>query len=63
MSHEDLTTKMIKLLKNNPRRAIKNLAKKLGINKTAFIGYLKALENQGYIRSKSMCLLKCVYLG
>jgi len=45
MVHEDLTIKMIKLLENNPRRAIKNLAKKLGINKTAFIGYLKALEN------------------
>jgi predicted transcriptional regulator len=47
-----LTAKIIKLLENNLGQAVKDLAKKLGVNRTFLAGYLEALENQGYIKSK-----------
>jgi len=50
--HADLTAKIIKLLENDPRQAVKDLAKKLGISRTFLAGYLKALENQGCVKSK-----------
>ena len=50
--HEGLTAKIIKLLENDPRQPVKDLAKKLGVNRTFLAGYLKALENQGYVKSK-----------
>jgi len=40
------------LLENDPGQAVKDLAKKLGVNRTFLAGYLKALENQGYVKSK-----------
>ena len=52
MEHGNLTLKIIKLLENDPGQAVKNLAKKLGVNRTFLAGYLKALENQGYVKSK-----------
>ena len=50
--HEGLTAKIIKLLENDPGQPVKDLAKKLGVNRTFLAGYLKALENQGYVKSK-----------
>jgi predicted transcriptional regulator len=50
--YEDLTTEIIKLLENDPGQTVKDLARKLGINRTFLAGYLKALENQGYVKSK-----------
>ena len=50
--HGDLTTKIIKLLENDPGQVVKELAKKLGVNRTFLAGYLKALENQGHVKSK-----------
>jgi len=50
--HEGLTAKIIKLLENDPGQLVKDLAKKLGVNRTFLAGYLKALENQGYVKSK-----------
>ena len=50
--HEGLTVKIVKLLENDPGQAVKDLAKKLGVNRTFLAGYLKALENQGYVKSK-----------
>ena len=47
-----LTAKIIKLLENDPRQAVKDLAKKLSVNRTFLVGYLEALENQGYVKSK-----------
>jgi DNA-binding Lrp family transcriptional regulator len=49
--YEDLTTEIIKLLENDPGQTVKDLARKLGINRTFLAGYLKALENQGYVKS------------
>jgi DNA-binding IscR family transcriptional regulator len=39
-------------LENDPRQAVKDLAKKLSVNRTFLAGYLEALENQGYVKSK-----------
>ena len=50
--HEDLTAKVIRLLDSDPGQPVKELAKKLGVNRTFLAGYLKALENQGYVKSK-----------
>jgi len=33
---------------------VKELAKKLNVNRTFLAGYLKALENQGYVKSKKI---------
>jgi len=52
VEHEDLTVKIIKLLENDPGQTVKDLAKKLSVNRTFLAGYLEALENQGYVRSK-----------
>jgi Mn-dependent DtxR family transcriptional regulator len=49
---EDLTARIIKLLENDPRQAVKDLAKQLGVNRTFLAGYLRALENQGYVKSE-----------
>ena len=50
--YEGLTAKVIKLLENDPGQPVKDLAKKLGVNRTFLADYLKALENQGYVISK-----------
>lgn len=54
MENEELTEKIKKLLENDPGQTIKQLAGKLSINRTFLAGYLKALENQGYIKSKKI---------
>ena len=60
--HEGLTAKIIKLLENDPGQPVKDLAKKLGVNRTFLAGYLNALENQGYVKSKRIGPAK-VYFG
>ena len=52
--YEGLTKKIIELLEDDPGQPVKDLAKKLGVNRTFLAGYLKALENQGYVRSKKI---------
>jgi len=51
MANEDmgLMAKMIKLLEDDP---VKDLARKLGVNRTYVAGYLKLLEDQGCIISE-----------
>lgn len=39
--HEGLTIKIIKLLENDPGQAVKDLAKKLDVNRTFMAGYLE----------------------
>jgi len=50
----ELTAKIIKLLEADPGQPVKDLAKKLGVNRTFLAGYLKAMEDQRYIRSKEI---------
>jgi len=58
--HEDLITKIIKSLERDPVQPVKDLAKKIGVNRTFLAGYLKALENQSYVKSKRKDLLKLI---
>jgi predicted transcriptional regulator len=63
VEHEDLTVKIIKLLKNDPGQTVKDLAKKLGVNRTFLAGYLEALENQGYVKSKRIGPAKVYFIN
>jgi len=49
-----LTAQMIKLFKADLGQPVKGLAKKFRVNLTSLSGYLKALENQGYVKSKKI---------
>ena len=50
--YKGLMTKIIKLLEDDPGQPVKDLARKLGVNRTYLAGYLKALEDQGYVKAK-----------
>ena len=52
--YEELTAKIIKLLENDPGQPVKDLSRKLGVNRIFLSGYLEALENQGYVKSKKI---------
>jgi len=49
---EGLTAKIIKLLENDAGQPVKDLDKKLSANRIFLAGHLKALENQGHVKSK-----------
>jgi predicted transcriptional regulator len=51
-SPDKLTLKLIELLEKDPGQTVKQLAQQLGVNRTFLAGYLKALEGQGYVKSK-----------
>jgi predicted transcriptional regulator len=63
VEHEDLTVKIIKSLENDPGQTVKDLAKKLGVNRTFLAGYLEALENQGYVKSKRIGPAKVYFIN
>jgi len=48
----DLKSRITELLQENPGQPVKELAEKLGVNRTFLAGYLKALEDQGYVKLK-----------
>lgn len=52
--HRSLTTKIIQLLDKNPGQPVKELAQNLRVNRTFLSGYLNAIENEGYVRSKTI---------
>ena len=51
-SYDNLAIKVFRLLDDNPGQTIKDLAKQLKVNRSFLAGYLKALEEQGLVRSK-----------
>ncbi|MEM2169997.1 MAG: helix-turn-helix domain-containing protein [Candidatus Bathyarchaeia archaeon] len=53
-SRENLTPKLTELLEKDLGQTVKQLAEQLEVNRTFLAGYLKALENQGYVRSKKI---------
>ncbi|MEM2144702.1 MAG: HTH domain-containing protein [Candidatus Jordarchaeaceae archaeon] len=61
--HEEQTAQIIKLLGNDTRQPGKNLANKLGVNRTFLASYLKALESQGYVKSKKIGLANVCFKG
>ena len=52
--NQELTEKIIKLLEKDPGQTVKNLSEALQVNRNFLAGYLKALENQGYVKSKKI---------
>mgnify|MGYP001626249689 CR=1 FL=1 len=62
MVEEDLAGKIIILLKNNPGQTIKEIAVQLNVNRTFLSGYLKALEDKGFIRSKEIGSAKVYFV-
>ena len=44
--------RVLELLEKDPGQPVKQLAKKLEVNRTFLAGFLKALENQGKLTSK-----------
>jgi len=50
--YPNLTDEILGLLEKDPGQPVQELAKELKINRTFLAGYLKALENQGYVKSK-----------
>jgi predicted transcriptional regulator len=49
-----LTKRILVILKQDPGQTVKELAERLQMNRNFLAGYLKALENQGYIKSKKI---------
>jgi len=49
-----LATKIVDLLEEDPGQSVKEMANQLEINRTFLSGYLKALKDQGYIKSKKI---------
>jgi predicted transcriptional regulator len=47
-----MTSKIAELLEKDPGQTIKELAEKLDMNRSFLAGYLRALEEQNYVRSK-----------
>ena len=54
MVEKDLSQKIITLLKSNPGQTIKEIAIQLKVNRTFLSGYLRALEDKGFIKSKEV---------
>jgi predicted ArsR family transcriptional regulator len=55
-------TDKIKLLENDLGQQIQELAEGVKINRTFLAGYLKALEKQGYVRSKKIRPAKVYFI-
>jgi len=51
---DKLTGRLIELLGKDPGQTVKQLAEELGLNRTYLAGYLRALENEGHVRSKKI---------
>ena len=49
-----LADKIVELLEGDPGQSVKEMANQLEVNRTFLSGYLKALEDQGYIKSKKI---------
>ncbi|MEM2212330.1 MAG: winged helix-turn-helix domain-containing protein [Candidatus Nezhaarchaeales archaeon] len=62
-SPDVLTPKLIELLEKDPGQTVKQLAEQLSVNRTFLAGYLKALESQGYVRSKKIGPAKVYFKG
>jgi len=56
-----LAEKIIDLLNDDPGQAVKNMVKKFEIDRILLSGYLKALEDQGYIKSKKIVPAKVYF--
>jgi len=51
---QKLTTKIVELLKRQPGQSVKEIAKQMDVNRTFLSGYLSALEEHGYVKSRKI---------
>ena len=58
----NLKVKILKLLDENPGQSVKELARQLKVNRSFVAGYLQALEDQGYVRSKRIGPAKVYFI-
>ena len=58
-----LSKKIIEVLQNSPGQTIKELATQLAVNRTFLSGYLKALEEQGFVKSKEVGPARVYFKG
>jgi len=49
-----LADKIVELLEQDPGQSVKEMADQLDVNRTFLSGYLRALEDQGYIKLKKI---------
>ncbi|MCD6154545.1 MAG: winged helix-turn-helix transcriptional regulator [Candidatus Verstraetearchaeota archaeon] len=61
--YENLMEKILELLKRNPGQSIKEIAKQLKVNRSFAAGYLQALEDQGYVKSKKIGPARIYFLN
>ena len=61
--HENLMKRILELLKRNPGQSIKEIAKQLKVNRSFAAGYLQALEDQGYVKSKKIGPARIYFLN
>mgnify|MGYP000338941877 FL=1 len=61
--YENLMEKILELLKRNPGQSIKEIAKQLKVNRSFVAGYLQALEDQGYVKSKKIGPARIYFLN
>jgi DNA-binding IclR family transcriptional regulator len=50
----NLTMKIVELLRAQPGQSVKEIAKQMDVNRTFLSGYLSALEDQGYVKSRKI---------
>jgi len=51
---QGLFGKICGILERDPGQSVKKLANQLKVNRTFLAGYLKALEDHGYVKSKKI---------
>ena len=61
--YNNLAVKIFRLLNDNPGQTIKDLANQLKVNRSFLAGYLKALEEQGLVRSKRIGPAKVYFIN
>jgi len=50
----NLTMKIVELLRAQPGQSVKEIAKQIDVNRTFLSGYLSALEERGYVKSRKI---------
>jgi len=62
-NNHSLADKIVGLLEEDPGQSVKEMANQLNVNRTFLSGYLKALEDQGYVKSKKIGPAKVYFKG
>jgi predicted transcriptional regulator len=58
-----LSKRIIELLERSPGQTVKELANQLEVNRTFLSGYLRALEEQGSVKSKEIGPARVYFKG